>query len=99
MTTEEKLKALELAISQIEKRFGKGAIMRLGESAGAVIAGVISTGSISLDIALGLGGIPRGRIAEIYGTESSGKTLWLYISLLKHKSRVVSPPILMWSMH
>ena len=74
MTTEEKLKALELAISQIEKRFGKGAIMRLGESAGAVIAGVISTGSISLDIALGLGGIPRGRIAEIYGPESTGKT-------------------------
>ncbi len=74
MTTGEKLIALELAISQIEKRFGKGAIMRLGESTGAVIAGVIPTGSISLDIALGLGGIPRGRIAEIYGPESSGKT-------------------------
>jgi len=74
MTTGERLKALELAISQIEKRFGKGAIMKLGESAGAAIAGVISTGSLSLDIALGLGGIPRGRITEIFGPESSGKT-------------------------
>jgi recombination protein RecA len=74
MTTGEKLKALELAISQIEKRFGKGAIMKLGESTGVAIAGVISTGSISLDVALGLGGIPRGRITEIFGPESTGKT-------------------------
>jgi len=74
MTTGERLKALELAISQIEKRHGKGAIMKLGEAAGAAIAGVISSGSISLDIALGIGGIPRGRITEIYGPESSGKT-------------------------
>ena len=74
MTTGERLKALELAISQIEKRHGKGAIMKLGESAGAAIAGVISSGSISLDIALGIGGIPRGRMTEIFGPESSGKT-------------------------
>ncbi len=74
MTTGERLKALELAISQIEKRFGKGAIMKLGESTGVAIAGIISTGAISLDIALGLGGIPRGRITEIFGPESSGKT-------------------------
>lgn len=74
MTTGERLKALELAISQIEKRFGKGAIMKLGESAGAAIAGIISTGAISLDIALGVGGIPRGRVTEIFGPESSGKT-------------------------
>jgi recombination protein RecA len=74
MTTGERLKALELAISQIEKRFGKGSIMKLGESTSAAIAGIISTGAISLDIALGLGGIPRGRITEIFGPESSGKT-------------------------
>jgi recombination protein RecA len=74
MTMGEKLKALELAISQIEKRFGKGSIMKLGESTGVAIAGVISSGSISLDIALGLGGIPKGRITEIFGPESSGKT-------------------------
>ena len=74
MTTGERLKALELAISQIEKRFGKGSIMKLGESTTVAIAGVISTGSISLDIALGIGGIPKGRIIEIFGPESTGKT-------------------------
>ena len=74
MTTGERTKALELAISQIEKRFGKGSIMKLGETATIAAGGVISTGSISLDIALGLGGIPKGRIIEIFGPESSGKT-------------------------
>lgn len=74
MTTGERLKALELAINQIEKRFGKGSIMKLGESTGVAITGVIPTGSISLDIALGIGGIPKGRIVEIFGPESSGKT-------------------------
>jgi len=73
MTTE-KEKALELAIGQIEKRFGKGSIMKLGESAGTSAIAVIPSGSISLDLALGLGGIPRGRIVEIFGPESSGKT-------------------------
>jgi recombination protein RecA len=70
----DKVKALEMAISQIEKNFGKGAIMRLG--AGEVAEGiqVIPTGSISLDIATGIGGFPRGRVVEIYGPESSGKT-------------------------
>ena len=74
MTTGERTKALELAISQIEKRFGKGSIMKLGESTTVAAAGIISTGSISLDIALGIGGIPRGRIIEIFGPESTGKT-------------------------
>jgi len=73
MTTE-KEKALELAIDQIEKRFGKGSIMKLGESTSISSVGVIPSGSLSLDLALGVGGIPRGRIAEIFGPESSGKT-------------------------
>jgi len=70
----EKLKALEIAISQIEKNFGKGAIMRLGTKAQAEGISVIPTGSISLDIATGVGGYPRGRVIEIFGPESSGKT-------------------------
>ena len=70
----EKLKALDGAISQIEKSFGKGSIMKLGESSINMNVESIPTGSLSLDIALGIGGIPRGRIIEIYGPESSGKT-------------------------
>ena len=69
----EREKALELALSQIEKRFGKGSVMKLGDNTAAKVA-VIPSGSLSLDIALGVGGIPRGRITEIYGPESSGKT-------------------------
>ena len=69
----EKKKALDLTLSQIEKQFGKGSIMRLGEDAKLNID-VIPTGSLDLDIALGVGGIPRGRIIEIFGPESSGKT-------------------------
>ena len=69
----DKNKALETAISQIEKQFGKGAVMRLGENKHMAVEH-ISTGSLSLDIALGIGGLPRGRIVEIYGPESSGKT-------------------------
>jgi recombination protein RecA len=67
-------KALELAIGQIEKRFGKGSIMKLGESAALPPIEAIPTGSLALDLALGIGGIPRGRITEIFGPESSGKT-------------------------
>jgi len=67
-------KALDLALSQIEKQFGKGAIMKLGQAGARRDVPVISTGSISLDSALGIGGIPRGRITEIYGPEASGKT-------------------------
>lgn len=74
MEREEKRKALEAALSQIEKQYGKGAVMKLGDPATQMNIEVIPTGSLSLDIALGLGGIPKGRIIEIYGPESSGKT-------------------------
>ena len=67
-------RALGLAVSQIEKQFGKGAIMRLDESAIERDIPTISTGSLGLDLALGIGGLPRGRVVEIYGPESSGKT-------------------------
>ena len=73
MTTE-KEKALELAISQIEKRFGKGSVMKLGAAAIMAPVGAIPSGSLALDVALGIGGIPRGRITEIFGPEASGKT-------------------------
>ncbi len=74
MQKEEKLKALDAALGQIEKQFGKGAVMKLGDPSAQMNVETIPTGSLSLDIALGLGGIPRGRIVEIYGPESSGKT-------------------------
>ncbi len=70
----DKTKALDAAVSQIERAFGKGSIMRLGKSQKAVEIETISTGSLGLDIALGVGGLPRGRVVEIYGPESSGKT-------------------------
>ena len=70
----EKDKALEEAMSKIQKQFGKGAIMKLGEKGAQMNVEAISTGSISLDMATGIGGVPRGRIVEIYGPESSGKT-------------------------
>jgi len=74
MDEKERSRALELALSQIEKQFGKGSILRLGSKDAIVPVSVISTGSISLDAALGVGGFPRGRINEIFGPESSGKT-------------------------
>ncbi|MBI4967149.1 MAG: recombinase RecA [Rhodospirillales bacterium] len=70
----DKQKALDAAVSQIERAFGKGSIMRLGQKSGSVEVDVISTGSLGLDLALGIGGLPRGRVVEIYGPESSGKT-------------------------
>lgn len=74
MANEDKLKALDAALAQIEKQFGKGSVMKLGDSGANMNVETVSTGSLSLDIALGLGGIPKGRIVEIYGPESSGKT-------------------------
>ncbi len=74
MMNEDKKKALETAISNIEKQFGKGSVMKLGESSRNLNVETIPTGSLSLDLALGLGGVPKGRIVEIYGPESSGKT-------------------------
>src|ERR1017187_5694923 len=74
MDEKERSRALELALSQIEKQFGKGSILRLGSKDAIVPVSVISTGSISLAAALGVGGFPRGRINEVFGTESSGKT-------------------------
>ena len=74
MEKDDKLRALDAALGQIEKQFGKGAVMRLGDPAAQMNIETIPTGSLSLDIALGLGGIPKGRIIEIYGPESSGKT-------------------------
>lgn len=74
MERDEKLKALDAALSQIEKQYGKGTVMRLGDPSAQMNVETIPTGSLSLDIALGLGGIPKGRIVEIYGPESSGKT-------------------------
>ena len=74
MEKSEKLKALDAALGQIEKQYGKGTVMRLGDPASQMIVETIPTGSLSLDIALGPGGIPKGRIIEIYGPESSGKT-------------------------
>ena len=74
MAKDDKLKALDAAISQIEKQYGKGSIMKLGDSSAHMQVEAIPTGSLGLDIALGVGGVPKGRIVEIYGPESSGKT-------------------------
>ena len=74
MIKEEKMKALDAALANIEKQFGKGSVMKLGESNYNLNVETVPTGSLSLDIALGLGGVPKGRVVEIYGPESSGKT-------------------------
>jgi recombination protein RecA len=86
-SAKEKTKALDLALGQIEKQFGKGAIMKLGEERARVAVEVIPTGSIGLDMALGVSGVPRGRIVEIYGPESSGKTT-LALTIIANAQRL-----------
>ena len=74
MDNNDKLKALDSALAQIEKQHGKGSVMKLGDSRANMSIEAVPTGSLSLDIALGIGGLPKGRVIEIYGPESSGKT-------------------------
>ena len=74
MERDDKLRALDAAVAQIEKQYGKGSVMKLGDNTANMNIETIPTGSLSLDLALGIGGIPKGRIIEIYGPESSGKT-------------------------
>src|SRR3989338_7770182 len=74
MATDQKLQAIKNAMEQIEKQFGKGSIMKFGETGTKMTIDVISSGSIAIDLALGTGGFPRGRVTEIYGPEASGKT-------------------------
>ena len=83
----EKSKALEAALSQIERAHGKGSIMKLGDGSAPVDIDAVSTGSIGLDIALGIGGVPRGRIVEIYGPESWVRRRWRSISSPRPKRR------------
>ena len=74
MDRETKMKALDAALTQIEKAYGKGAVMKLGDPSSSMNVETVPTGSLGLDLALGLGGVPKGRVVEIYGPESSGKT-------------------------
>jgi len=83
----DKAQALELAISQIEKQFGKGSVMRLGEASARLSVEAISTGALGLDLALGVGGVPRGRIVEIFGNEASGKTTLAYHIIAEAQKR------------
>jgi len=86
----DKEKAVQAAMSQIERQFGKGAVMKLGSNY-IIDIPAIPTGSIALDQALGVGGLPRGRITEIYGPEASGKTRWRFMQWPRPRNRVVLP--------
>ncbi len=83
----EKDKALEAAVGQIERQFGKGSIMRMGDDCAGIQVGVIPTGALALDIALGVGGVPRGRVVEIFGPEASGKTTLVYHLIAEAQKR------------
>ena len=88
----DKSKALDAALSQIERAFGKGSIMRLGKNDKSMDVETVSTGSLGLDIALGIGGLPRGRVVEIYGPESSGKTTLALHPSPRRRRRAASAP-------
>ena len=92
---QDRKRALEAALSQIDRAFGKGSVMKLGSRDLGVATDAVSTGSLGLDIALGIGGLPRGRVIEIYGPESSGKTTLARCTLLRKPRRRVASP-LMW---
>src|SRR6202158_1248697 len=83
----DKQRALEAALAQIDRAFGKGSVMKLGEKGKIVEIESVSTGSLGLDLALGIGGLPKGRIVEIYGPESSGKTT-LTLSVIAQKQKI-----------
>ena len=93
-----KAKALSAALSQIEKQFGKGSIMRMGDSDIGEDIQAVSTGSLGLDIALGIGGLPRGRVVEIYGPESSGKTTLTLSVIAEMQKMAAQRPLSMLSM-
>lgn len=92
-----KQKALDAALSQIERQFGKGSIMKLGDNK-ALNIDAVSTGSLGIDIALGIGGLPMGRIVEVYGPESSGKTTLTLQVIAQAQKKVKRVPLLMLSM-
>ena len=94
----DKLKALELTVGKLDKIYGKGTVMKLGDKV-TVEADVIQTGSLGLDIALGIGGLPKGRIVEIYGPESSGKTTLAIHAIAEAQNLVVLQRLSMQNMH
>lgn len=98
MANDDKLKALDAAISQIEKQYGKGSIMKLGDTSNQMQVETVPTGSLSLDIALGQGGLPKGRIIEIYGPSPVVRRQSHYMLSQRYKRQAVSQALLMQSM-
>ena len=90
----QKFEAINVAMAQIEKQYGKGSIMRFGDGGKAIQVEIIPTGSIALDLALGIGGLPRGRITEIYGPEASGKTTLCLHVIAEAQKKAVRLPLL-----